>query len=460
MAKEKEPSVKWLALGVFLAAMVPLSGWLRRNPHHKPKIWLLMGFLPFEMSILHSYLALNSWAMWPGHVKGAEFSVLDGFALAIYFSLPHARHRLPFTFSMAFYFAAALLSVFQADVPMPALFYLWQLARMFLVYAVVARASTDPRVAPALLTGMAAGIIMEAGYTVWERFGLGILQATGTLGHQNTLGMVSHFVIFPFFALFLEKPQGWLTPAVVLAGLMIQVLTGSRATLGLGGFGYAAVYVIAAMGRWTSRKALVSLVAVAAIVLVLPLALTNFAQRGEEQLSSSNEERVVLSTASAAMLADHPWGVGANHYVLKANAGGYYQRADVAWTSYSATVHNVYWLVAVETGYVGLIAFLLLLIHPMIVAFRCSWRNRGSQGGSLLLGLGVALLTVYIHSMFEWIFITFSIQYIFAMELGLVAGLAEHLGYWRRPSPLAADAASFKWAGKSFAQRSPLHKIR
>ena len=43
----------------------------------------------------------------------------------------------------------------------------------------------------------------------------------------------------------------------------------------------------------------------------------------------------------------------------------------------------------------------------MTAAFLCSWRHRRDARGDLLLGLAVALLTVYIHSFFEWIFISF-----------------------------------------------------
>lgn len=444
--------MKWLGLIILLAAIMPLAGWLRRNPRHIPKIWMLVGFLPFVLSNFHLYMALDSWAGWPGHVKGAEVSVLDALALAIYITLPRARHSLPFLASMAIYFVAVVLSVFQADMPMAALFYPWQLARMFLVYAVVARACADPRVPPAILKGMAAGIFLEAGFVVWERFVLGVLQASGTIGHQNLLGVISHLIVFPFFALLLTGGNGWLPHAVVLAGVLIEVLTASRATLGLAGFAYAAVYTLSALTRWTSRKALVLLLGLAAIAVIAPLALSNFAQRGEAALISSEDERVALEAASAAIFSDHPWGVGANHFVFTANVRGYYSKSGVQWTSYSATVHNIYWLVAVETGYLGLIAFVLFLARPLIVAFRCGWRNREDQRGSLLLGLGVALLTVYIHSLFEWIFITFHVQYIFALDLGLVAGLAEQLGYWRRPYPrvagLVPDTLAHRLTGK------------
>ena len=126
--------MKWIALAVLLASIFPLAGWLRRNPREVPKFWMLMGVLPFVMVTFHLFVAIISWAGWPGYVKGAEFSTLDALAIALYLSLPRLTQRIPFRLSMALYFTAVLLSVFQAGVPMASLFYAWQLARMFLVY--------------------------------------------------------------------------------------------------------------------------------------------------------------------------------------------------------------------------------------------------------------------------------------------------------------------------------------
>src|SRR5258708_24919325 len=109
------------------------------------------------------------------------------------------------------------------------------------------------------------------------------------------------------------------------------------------------------------------------------------------------------------MVGDHPMGVGANHYVIVANTEGYSDRAGVIPTSGSrgANVHNVYWLVLAETGYVGIAAFLLLLAQPLFMAFRTAWSHRRDWRGDVLLGLGVALLAVYVHSLLEWAFLTF-----------------------------------------------------
>jgi O-antigen ligase len=429
--------VKWPVLAFFLAAVFPLAGWLRSNPRATPKIWMLVGFLPFVVGAVHLYIAAISWPQWAGYVKGLEVSVLDVLALSLYLSLPRAKGVLPFRLSMALYFVAVLLSMFRSPVPMSAIFYAWQIARMFLLYAAVAKASADERVVPALLTGMTVGLCVEACLAIWERYGLGVLQAGGTLGHQNFLGLMSHFVTFPWLALLLAGERGLLPILAPLAGLIITALTVSRGTVGLVGAGYFGIFCLSLLRRWTSRKAILLVACVASACMIAPFILSSFEQRfNAEGAITDYDERAAFENAAAMMISDHPFGVGANYYVMSANIEGYNTRAKVAWmvTSESANVHNVYYLVAAETGYIGLGTFVLMLIQPLFVAFRCGWRNRKDRRGDLLLGLGMSLLIVYVHSYFEWIFITFQAQYMFALEAGMVAGLATQLGYWRFPA--------------------------
>src|SRR6202030_3725864 len=160
--------MKWAALAIALAVTMPLSDWLRRNPQQSLKVWMLMGFLPFVIGDLHLYMAVDSWAEWGGYIKGAELTALDLLALALYLSMRGGRYSLPFRLSMGLYFLAALLSALQAEFPIAALFYPWQLARVFLLYATVTRGvSENPQVVPALMNGMAIALIMEAGVVLW-----------------------------------------------------------------------------------------------------------------------------------------------------------------------------------------------------------------------------------------------------------------------------------------------------
>lgn len=423
--------MKWVVVAVALAAAFPLAEWLRRNPQQHPKVWMLMGALPFLIAFTpHLDIAPISWPAWPGYAKGIEFSLLDLLALAMFISLPRTSHPLPFRLSMSFYFFAVLLSVFQAPVPMAAAFYVWQLARVFLVYAVIARASTDERVVMALLKGLTIGLCFQACLVIWQRFGLGVLQASGSFAHQNFLGLVSHFVVLPVFALLLAGRWKWWTVAAPIAGLIVAVLTASRAAIGLTGAGLMLVFVLSAARKWTPAKAKIAMFGAIAAMVLVPLAISSLERRFEFQpLSDQYDERAAFERAASMIVADHPLGIGSNNYVPFANLGGYMERAGVVWggRSRSTSVHNIYWLAAAETGYLGLLALVLLLWRIGATAITTGWRNRNDSRGDLLLGLGASVLIVSVHSYFEWIFFHALSQYLLGMTAGLVAGIAQQL---------------------------------
>jgi O-antigen ligase len=118
-------------------------------------------------------------------------------------------------------------------------------------------------------------------------------------------------------------------------------------------------------------------------------------------------------------------GVGANHYVISANSGGYSERAGVIWNagSRAAEVHNLYLLTAAELGWSGLVALFFLFAWPVTRALRLALRKGKDLEGDLALGIAVAMLIASIHSLYEWVFITYQVQYIFAILLGCIAQL-------------------------------------
>ena len=85
---------------------------------------------------------------------------------------------------------------------------------------------------------MAYGIIMALGSAAWDRLVNGALQARGPFAHQNSLGLIAHFVTFPFFAVLLAGGSGWAPIIVPISGALIAILTVSRATMALVGVGY------------------------------------------------------------------------------------------------------------------------------------------------------------------------------------------------------------------------------
>jgi O-antigen ligase len=194
------------------------------------------------------------------------------------------------------------------------------------------------------------------------------------------------------------------------------------------------MFALSALQRWTARKGQILLIGALVVMMLTPVVVMSFDRRFSGEPPSGYDERAAFQKAASMMISDHPWGVGANQYVVVANVGGYNKVAGVspAPGSLSANVHNVYLLAAAETGYLGLITLVILLLRPMMVAFLCCWRHQSDQRADLLLGLGVALVTVYLHNFFEWIFVSFQCEYLFAANAAMIAGLAQQLGYWKQ----------------------------
>jgi hypothetical protein len=424
--------VKWFLFALALASLIPIVRWVRGNPRVLPKVWMAVGALPFVWGIFPKReIAIIGVPEWPGFAQGFNISLLDLIIVAIYFSTPRARHTaLPCKFSFFFYVGAVLLSAFEAGNPTATFYYVWQLLRIFMTYAVVARACADPRLSTALLKGLALGLCFEAGVVTWQRFVIHYVQAPGTFTQQNMLGLAVHFVIFPFFALLLSGEKEWQPATIPVLGAMIDIFTASRAALGLAGGGFSLLFLLSVLRTWTARKASILAAAVLVLVVLSPVAIRQFDLRSSVFGVSDDGGRAALNNAAEAILSDNPMGIGSNNLVVFANVRGYYERSEVGAKNSITFPHNIYWVTAAETGYVGIVAFIFFLTRPLLLALLCAWRNRSDRRGDLLLGLATSLIVVYIHSYFEWIFFTDQIQYIFAIDIGIIAGFAEQLGYF------------------------------
>lgn len=400
---------------------------------------MLVGLLPFSENWHISFIA---WPLWPGYVYGLQITVLDVLALALYLTLPPVHRPLPFKLVLGLYLTAAFLSIFQAQVPEAAVFYVVQLMRAFFVYIVVARGCSDERVTNAILTGLTIGLCYQMGLAIWQRFGQGLLQAYGTFGQQNYLGLASEFGFFPLFALLLAGSRSWQVIAAPLAGAIIAVLTTSRAAVGLAAMGFGLLLLISLFRRLTARKATVLISIILVLAALAPIAIHSFERRFKEAPLSATSERSLFINAASLILSDHPMGVGANNYVVTANTGGYLTRAGVPWRGgqHKAIVHSAYWLTATECGYFGLIAFILLWIRIIAATLKCGWQAKSDVRGDLLLGIGVSLLVVAAHNAYEWIFMMYNSQYLFAINIGLSAGLTQQVAYEQKAAPVRRPA--------------------
>lgn len=422
--------MNWFLFAVGVASIFPLTGWIRQNERRLELIWMVIGALPFVWGAFPKRkLVVLGVPEWPGFTQGFDVSLLDLLLVAAFLSLPRRpRVALPFKLSFTFYIGAVLVSAFQAQNPTATLYYTWQLLRMFMVFAIVARACLDARLTVALLKGLAIGVCLQGLVVGWQRFIVHYVQARGTFTAQNMLGMTMHFVIYPFFALLLSGGKSWHAALVPVIGVMIAIFTTSRATVGFSVLGFSLVFALSMLRKWTPRMTRILGAAVLAIAVVSPIAYRQFEYRFQRGgITEEEGGRSTLNDAAQMILIDHPMGIGANNYVVFANEQGYSERANVSRQNKGAYPHNIYWTTAAEVGYVGLLAFGFFLLRPLLFALSRGWRSRNDQRGDVLLGLAVSLIVVYSHSYFEKNFFYDEVQYMFAIDLGLIAGLAGQL---------------------------------
>jgi O-antigen ligase len=411
-------------------------------------VWAILGFLPFVGIAWNLEASPIAWPYWPGHTRGLDFGLIDAVALAIVLSSKKRKHRLPLIGCFAAYIAAVMLAIPFGATWMAGSFYAWQLMRVLLVFVAVVRICEDERGPLALIQGMVAGLGVNGCYAVYA-FATGAIQTGGAFAHQNTLGMTTHFVAYPALAVLLARKGGWAPVAGVGLGLLIAVLTASRATIALVGVGYALTVVLSCARAMTPRKSAAAITALVLLAVATPIAMKSLERRYDATGAPGDgyDERAAFEKAAWLILEDHPFGIGPNQYVVVVNSQGYSARAGVIWNSgsRSAHVHNSFLLVAAETGFLGLITFVFLLFRAMWLACRGALRFKKDLRGDILIGCGLALFITSLHSLYEWVLITSPLQYLLGINLGLLAGITLKVGEGKREqvrSELGAPFAS------------------
>ncbi|WP_232474400.1 O-antigen ligase family protein [Sphingomonas sp. MA1305] len=415
-----------IGLAVFVFSLPLFYVLMNGSPAIRRYGWFAIGLAPFVIGYFHLEVSIVSWAFWPGYVKGIIVSLLDSLSIAILLTTRAAPGTKYLLLAYIGYFLASAVASLFATPLVASLMFSWQLARAILVFAAVARVARHPEGAKQIIGGLSAGIAFQAVFSIIQRFE-GVTQASGTFGHQNLLGLASHFALLLSLASMMAGDRRWLPVIGVVGGGIAVMLTGSRATTGLAGAGLVALVILSLLRHRTAFKMRVAGIGFAVLLVGAPVALFTLQHRFAVQSDSGDyDERRAFETAARAMWADHPMGVGANQYVVKANTGGYSNRAGVAWVSASrnANVHNTYLLIGAETGYLGLVSFLVLFGLAIVSALRLAWSRPRRPNGEIALGAAVTLIVVALHCLYEWVFVTWIIQYLFAITLGLIAGLS------------------------------------
>ncbi|MFA7751929.1 hypothetical protein, partial [Klebsiella pneumoniae] len=182
----------------------------------------------------------------------------------------------------------------------------WQLARAMLVFAAVTRVARLPDGARQIIGGLSAGVAFQAVFSIIQRL-QGVTQASGTMGHQNLLGLATHFALLLSLASMLAGDRRWLPKIGVIGGGMAVILTGARATTGLAGAGRVVLVILSLLRHRTAFKMRVAGIGLAVLLAGAPIAYLTLEHRFATQSDAGDyDERKAFETAARAMWTDHP----------------------------------------------------------------------------------------------------------------------------------------------------------
>lgn len=219
-----------------------------------------------------------------------------------------------------------------------------------------------------------------------------VFRASGSFSHPNILGCLLFCSSLATYYLWAKSSQKWYLLALFIQFLGICV-TFSRSAL------LACVLgsIILCIGLWRQRrfswKQVMFLGAILGVglALFLPAMLSRggvFNYQGPA--TGADSERMYYNKIAFELWEQHPWfGVGYNNFQLHTQL----TYAEMPGHLFHSKVHNIYLLIAAETGFVGLLCFLLFLFYLVYPLFR--------QLGRAELGLErVVLLASFIGMLF------------------------------------------------------------
>jgi putative inorganic carbon (HCO3(-)) transporter len=255
----------------------------------------------------------------------------------------------------------------------------------------------------------------------------------GTIGHPNSYAMYLTTVL-PF----------------ALALLFSRIRRSFKLVAGIAlSFGFLALIYSLSRSAWINflvticivlllavRRKRISSKAAIRIAIATSLILVGFTLFGPKIILSrltspdrgSAHGRITLAQTALAIIKDHPWvGVGLNNYQLVS------PQYDATNYVRNVTVHNLFLLIAAETGLVGLAAFLTFLAILLVQAWRII--KRAPNDIVWVAGVGVfsTFIVVVLHGITDYALLG-SVQLItqFWIIAGLSAALIQRIEYEER----------------------------
>lgn len=415
--------MRYAALLVIFISLPILIALIGRDRKNRDRAVLATGLLMFCAGALELSAALLVWPTWQGLSKGIILSLLDTIAVALIFTRHKRFNKTRFMPLILIFAAPVVLSVAFAPEKQAAMFIVAQIAQMTVFFMALSGELQRPSALRSLLVGLSIGLLIQAGYVVFQKAS-GAIQAAGTMPHQNILGMIVELTALPLLAAVLEGEKSKLVYAGLLSSLVIIAGGGSRGTILYFAIGAAILLVLSLARNNTARKWQIVGMGAVACCAAVPMTMGTLNDRfGEKSVTTQETERAAFERAAVEMAADHPFGVGANNFVSVNNVGGYAARSGLDWAPAlrSKPAHNAFLVARAETGWAGEMALILLFGGFVWGGLRAGFRMKNVPYFGISLGCSAGIFAAALHSSYEYAILTAGVQRFLFADAAMVS---------------------------------------
>jgi len=381
---------------------------------------------------------------------GVTFPDIFFFAFALYLLIkkPYKlRWTHPGLILWWFVIAVSLFSLGNAGEPFAGLFTIHKFLRASLLFWVIINLIRTKKDIMAVLHGFVAALAFQGILSMWSKYitKTVVNRVSGSFNHPNAFAMYLDMIMPVIWAGFMEKiftkkVARWAVVGVGL-GFMAVLFTKSRTCTVLLPAVLGATTFFSFMVKPTLRKSGVTAVALLVGIIVMAMAMPTIIRRFETAPKESAETRHYFNNAAAAMAHDRLFGCGINNYAWALKNTDYYWHMYPEALDYPdpeafregengiarlGTCHNIYWLFAGETGYLGLIGLVLMFACFYFQTLWGLFKAKDPVSRAVMCGLATSLPLLYMHSKLEWVWRQTQSIYLYFILAGLMVAVGTY----------------------------------
>ena len=401
--------------------LAPVAGFIiRKRPWLQRVAFVCMCFM-----MTSGFFHAQEWGLtihpilYRGHSRGFHFYWAEVVAVTLIFAhmfgnWKHFKFFPPGFWLYILYCGACLLSIVNAPVPEYALYAAWRAFKAILIFVAAynfIRSEDDLRFA---LISMGLVMFWQLVAVLNQKYVQGIYQVWGTFEHQNSLCMFTILIGMVFLAAAMgpKRPSSLYFVIAYIACAVIVQSTLSRAGLFMFAAGTMMVIAASLLDKPTRRRlgvlAGIACIGLIGLSMTMDTIIKRFTDYGNEESKRTREH---LNIAAHKMLKEYPLGIGWNNFAETINPPFWYgdhideyyrQTGNTVDKKYKkGVVESLWWLHLAETGYQGLVTYLIIIFVFLWWNVNNAIYYRRRYLGAISIGLFFGSFINYMQSFLE-----------------------------------------------------------